>query len=126
MKLFGFCCFVVLGAGLAQADELHLRDGTIVIGTYVGGSQKEVYFQRTPAGADMYPLFMIESVKFNAVPQTVPNIVPGTSMAPGASLNNSPKPAPARVRDLVAARLQWAFALLFPPSLTADLAHSAH
>ena len=109
--------FSMCAANLAFADELHMRDGTVIVGTYVGGTQKEVYFQHSPAGADMYPLFMVESVKFNSVP----------SFPPGPSAKTTPNTAPSpRLTEVLATRLKWAFALLFPPASAAELANSAH
>jgi len=118
-------CLAALAAAATQADELHLRDGTMMVGNYIGGSQKEVWFQRTPAGAEVFPLFLVESVKFN----TVPNVVPGSASNappvtnPHASLGASRLSAWA---DAWAGRVKWAFALFLPPPLTAQLTHPAH
>jgi hypothetical protein len=60
-------------AAVAQADELRLLDGTVILGTYVGGTQQEVYFQHTPAVSNMYPLCMVESLRFNPTPTFAPN-----------------------------------------------------
>ena len=113
-------CVVLFSAcamNFAYADELRMRDGTVIVGTYVGGTQKEVYFQHSAAGTDMYPLFMVESVKFNPAPNFVP----------GPSAKTSPQTAPSpRLSQILAARLKWAFALLLPPTSAAELAHSAH
>lgn len=49
---------------VARADTLRLRDGTVITGTYVGGSQTEIWFQRGPSGAQAFPLYTIESVRF--------------------------------------------------------------
>lgn len=119
----------------AQADELHLRDGTVIIGAYVGGTTKEIYFQHTPAGSDMYPVFLVESVKFNPAP----------SLTPGAALkspSHSTAPGPVAVRPALstaaayraasaapmnlAARIKWVFALFLPPPLAAQSAYPAH
>lgn len=122
------CVFLLAAVAMvAQADELHLRDGTVIVGAYAGGTQKEIYFQHTPAGSDMYPLFLVESVKFNSIP----------SLTPGASLNNPPsksapgtlpKTAPASytAASSLAAKIKWLFALFLPPPLTAQLANPAH
>lgn len=123
---WGRCLFLLLTVSVATraADELHLRDGTVIVGTYVGGTQKEIYFQHTPAGSDMYPLLMVESVKFNATP----------GLVPGASLQGSPASPPshpaaapsAAAPDNMAARIRWVFALLFPPSPAPKLASASH
>jgi len=106
------CTAALLCAGAAKADELHLRDGTVIIGAYVGGTQKEIYFQHTPAGSDMYPVFMVESVKFNPAPGLQPN-----ASAPGPGRGFT---------DVWAGRLKWMFALFFPPAPAAQLACSTH
>jgi hypothetical protein len=123
-----FLLAATVTAMAANADELHLRDGTVIVGAYVGGTQKEIYFQHTAAGSDMYPLFMVESVKFNAMP----------TLAPGTSLKSTPKsmPRPAMLQDAaapgsaapinLAARIKLEFALFLPPPLTVQLAHPAH
>ncbi len=96
---------VTAALSATASDELHMRDGTVIVGTYVGGTDKTVYFQHTAAGADMYPLFMVESMKFNATP----------AINPGASLNGSNKISPAngpfRLTNEIAARMQSAVAL---------------
>ena len=113
-------------ASMLCADELHLRDGTVILGAYVGGTQKEVYFQHTPAGSDMYPLFMVESVKFN----TVPSLTPGAWLpAPRQTPHVEPavlRQQPASMREQLNARLKWIFALLFPPQLAAQFPHPAN
>ncbi|MGH8101280.1 MAG: hypothetical protein ACREIW_08275, partial [Chthoniobacterales bacterium] len=68
---------VVLGilASFGRADSLRLRDGTIIIGNYVGGTQTEIWFQRSPAGAEAFPLFAIESVRFgNLIGSAAPRL----------------------------------------------------
>jgi hypothetical protein len=122
-------CLAALAAAAAQADELHLRDGTMMVGNYIGGSQKEVWFQRTPAGAEVFPLFLVESVKFN----TVPNVVPGSAsnVPPVASPRPTPHASLGASRlsawaDAWASRVKWAFAIFLPPSVTAQLAYPAH
>jgi hypothetical protein len=107
-------------AAMAQADELRLRDGTVILGTYVGGTQKEVYFQHTPAGSDMYPLFMVESLKFNPSP----TLTPGAALhAPGG---NPIAKRPAGFTEVWETRLKWVLALLLPPTLAAQSARPAH
>jgi hypothetical protein len=108
-------CLVVFVGAVVHADELHLRDGTVIVGSYIGGTQKEVYFQRTPAGTDMFPLFMVESLKFNTVP----------TLTPGASSQSPKTNHPASFAQSLTSQLKWAFAILFPPTVTAQLAHPA-
>jgi hypothetical protein len=117
-----------MGAALAAGDELHLRDGTVIVGNYVGGGQKDVWFQRTPAGPEIFPLYEVESLKFNTVPSVFPSSSRGTAPDPSYhSLNTTPAHlADRHMADSWTARLKWAFALFFPPPLTAQLAHPAH
>src|ERR1700693_1549344 len=91
--------FLLLSTVIAAdaADELHMRDGTVILGSYIGGTQKEVYFQRPAAGTDMYPLFMVESVKFNATP----------ILTPGAQTAPAPSAAPG-LSAMLATRVKWA------------------
>lgn len=109
-----FCLLAAAALSATAADELHMRDGSVIVGAYVGGTDKAVYFQHTPAGADMYPLFMVESVKFNATP----------AINPGASLNGSIKVTPANgaseFTKAMAARIQWVAALLLPARFAAQ------
>jgi hypothetical protein len=116
MKWPRILCLLAIAGMSARADELHLKDGSVIVGTYVGGTQKEVYFQHTAAGSDMYPLFMVDSVRFNSVP----SLAPGASVRPAPPVN-----APAHPDSLVA-RVKLAFALLFPPTLTALSTPPAH
>ena len=115
-------CLTAFVATVARADELHLRDGTVIVGSYIGGSQKEVWFQRMPAGADVFPLFMVESLKFNSVP----------SLAPGSSARGAPpgaNPRPGSLNNwagIWTGRVKWAFALFLPTTFAAQLAHPAH
>jgi hypothetical protein len=121
MKWGRFLFLLAACAAVAQADELRLRDGTVILGTYVGGTQKEVYFQHTPAGSDMYPLFMVESLKFNPTP----TLTPGAALhAPGGNLIAT-RPI-ASFTEVWATRLKWVLALLLPPTLAAQFAHPAH
>jgi len=116
MKWTRILCLVALMAPSVPADELHLRDGTVIVGSYIGGSQKEIWFQRMPAAADVFPLFMVESLKFNSAP----TLAPGTAAGSAAAANLQ-----ARLNSWTG-RVEWAFALFFPPPLTAQLAHPAH
>jgi hypothetical protein len=62
-------------ASLAHADTLRLRDGSVIIGNYVGGSQTEIWFQRSPAGAEAFPLFAVESLRFgNLIGSSTPSL----------------------------------------------------
>jgi hypothetical protein len=56
----------------ARADVIRLRDGTSLVGRYVGGTRTEIWFQSNPQGAQAYPLFLVDSVKFG--PAAFPEI----------------------------------------------------
>jgi hypothetical protein len=120
MKWTRVLCLAALVAPIVPADELHLRDGTVIVGSYIGGSQKEVWFQR-PAGAEVFPLFMVDSVKFNSVP----SITPGAATAAPFAANRRADLLKAWA-DTWTGRVKWAFALFFSPPSTAQLAHPAH
>jgi len=128
MKWTLILCLAAMAAAFAQADELHLRDGTVMVGNYVGGGQKDVWFQRTPAGPEIFPLYEVESLKFNTVPGVFPSSASGA--VPNSSFHSlsttPPHLADRHMADSWMARLKWAFALFFPPPLTAQLAHPAH
>lgn len=112
-----------------QADELHLRDGTVIIGAYVGGTTKEIYFQHTPAGSDMYPVFLVESVKFNPAPSLTPGAAlksPPQGTAPGSVAAHPAATNAALAPVNLAARIKWVFALFLPPPLTAQSAYPPH
>lgn len=64
MKQFRVLMLLVLTLAAARADVLRLRDGSVLTGNYVGGTQTEIWFQRSPAGAEVFPLFAVESLKF--------------------------------------------------------------
>jgi hypothetical protein len=121
MKWGRFLFLLAACAAAAQADELRLRDGTVILGSYVGGTQKEVYFQHTPAGSDMYPLFVVESLKFNSTPTLTPS---ATFRAPNGGTPVAKRPASSTAAW--AARIRWMFALLLPPALAAQFAYPAH
>jgi hypothetical protein len=123
MKWIRILYLAAIAATFAQADELHLRDGTVIVGNYVGGGQKDVWFQRTPAGPEIFPLYEVESLKFNTIPSVFPGSAKGA--VPDASLHPQSTML-AHVADTWKSRLEWAFALFLPPPLTAQLAHPPH
>jgi hypothetical protein len=132
MKWGRFLFLLAACAIVAQADELRLRDGTVILGAYVGGTQKEVYFQHTPAGSDMYPLFMVESLKFNTTPTLTPGAMlhdSGRGSKQAAPQGVAQKPAGGvRTGDTQTwtARIRWMFALFLSPASTAQFAHPAY
>ena len=60
---------VLLSLPLAAAygDELRLRDGKVISGYYVGGNQKELWFQSNGVGADVYPTMVVQSLQFGGL-----------------------------------------------------------
>jgi hypothetical protein len=107
----------------ATADELHLRDGTVMEGSYIGGSQKEIWFQRTPAGPEVFQLFLVESLKFNSIPTLAPS---ASAVAPVPISRARGNAVQARGSDHWTGSVKWAFALFLPLSLAALLAHPPH
>ena len=79
MKQFRVLMLFVLTLAAARADVLRLRDGSVLVGNYVGGTQTEVWFQRSPAGAEAFPLFAVESLKFGGVLGFAPSYQPGNA-----------------------------------------------
>jgi hypothetical protein len=67
MSLLKIAALLGCAVSFAQADTLRLRDGMVIVGTYVGGTQTEIWFQRSPAGAEPFPLFAVESVRFGTL-----------------------------------------------------------
>jgi hypothetical protein len=55
-----------------QGDVLRLRDGRNISGYYMGGTQKEVWFQSNAVSAEAYPTLMVESLQFGAVNSSFP------------------------------------------------------
>src|SRR5580658_8900185 len=110
MKWTRVLCLAAMAAAFAEADELHLRDGTVIVGNYVGGGQKDVWFQRTPAGPEIFPLYEVESLKFNTVPSVFPSsargVLPDSSSHP---LGTPRSTTPPRIADMWKSRIEWAF-----------------
>ena len=72
LRIAVLLCFL---ASFVHADTLRLRDGTVILGNYVGGSQTEIWFPRGPAGAGAFPLFIVESLRFgNLIGSAAPNL----------------------------------------------------
>jgi hypothetical protein len=67
-------------ASFAHADTLRLRDGTVIVGSYVGGSQTEIWFQRSPAGAEAFPLFAVEGLRFGTLMGSTAPALPAPSV----------------------------------------------
>jgi hypothetical protein len=67
---------VLLGLAFsaAQGDVLRLRDGRTIMGSYVGGTAKEVWFQSNAVSAEAYPTFLVESVRFGSTLSAAPEI----------------------------------------------------
>jgi hypothetical protein len=66
--LFGF----VFSA--ARGDVLHLRDGRTIMGSYVGGTAKELWFQSNAVSAEAYPTLLVESLRFGSTLSGAPEV----------------------------------------------------
>ena len=87
MNLIRTTAVLLAALAAARGDVLCLRDGRTVVGYYTGGTDKEIWFQSNPLGADCYPTFLVESVKFG--PMEVPPPHQGASAPHGKT---SPAP----------------------------------
>ena len=104
MKRMWMLYLILLAPAAANADELRLRDGVTISGNYLGGTQKEMWFQRSTGGTEMIPLFLVESLKFDGV------------LGPIPSAKHRPAEAKPQVQpaNTLLSQVKWAFALLFP------------
>jgi hypothetical protein len=125
MKWTRVLCLAAVMTPAVSADELHLRDGTVIVGSYVGGSQKEIWFQKAPSAPEVYPLFLVESLKFNFIPALAPDTA-ATAPAPGAHAPAHASAVQSGGNVVWVGPVKWGFALFLPPPLTALLAYPAH
>jgi hypothetical protein len=72
-----------LGASLAWADSLELKNGSLIKGKFIGGTETEISFQ---AGSSVqnYNLADIVSLKFDSERATSDQLKPSTSSLPSA------------------------------------------
>ena len=82
---------LILGALLlmsclnARGDILRLRNGTTLEGKFISGSEKGIWFERTPEGSTLYPLSFIERMTFG-------------TYVPYSALNKNPKSETAKAK----------------------------
>jgi len=99
----------VLTPALAFADTLELKNGSVIKGTFIGGSEAQLSF-RVGSTVQHYAVSDIVSLKFDSdggraasnngfAPRPEPNYAPTPAPAP----NYAPTPAPAPVRASVPA-----------------------
>jgi hypothetical protein len=89
MRLSTLSVLLIAGATLAAADQLNLKNGNVVEGTYLGGTARQVRFD-VRGGVQTYEIDQVRSISFaedSAPPQ--PNY---------SDRNNVPPPAPRQVQ----------------------------
>ncbi|HEV2961447.1 MAG TPA: hypothetical protein VG649_06435 [Candidatus Angelobacter sp.] len=62
---YGFAAFVCLLASSAWADSLELKNGSLIKGTYVGGTESQISF-RVGSSVQQYDVADIVSIKFES------------------------------------------------------------
>ena len=78
-----FVVLVTLAASTALADELRLRNGAVLTGSYVGGDARSVRFIGSDGSLQTYSVGDIESLQFLTTP---------TAVAPAPAPAASPQP----------------------------------
>jgi hypothetical protein len=58
----------------ARGDILRLRDGRTIMGSYVGGTARELWFQSNAVSAEAYPTLLVESLRFGSTTSGGPEI----------------------------------------------------
>ncbi len=93
--------FALVFAGLAAADELRLRNGSVVSGSFVGGDTRSVRFIGPDGNVQTYSVGDVESVSFvttpmaSMAPATTTSSASTSTAAPVApSLSNTAPPEP--------------------------------
>ena len=69
-------------AELAHADILRLRNGEVIEGKFISGSDAGIWFEKLPREASVYPLTLVESVAFGSgflTKQDSPPVIPAKS-----------------------------------------------
>ena len=84
MKLKVNCGFVIalwLGASLAWADSLELKNGSLIKGKFMGGTESEISFQ-VGSSVQKYNLADIVSLKCDSERAASDQLKPSTSSLP--------------------------------------------
>ena len=81
--------FVLLPIGMLNADTLELKNGSVIKGSYVGGSDTTISF-RVGSSVQQYSLADISSLKFDERESAAPARAPGFAER---SPENAPSPA---------------------------------
>ena len=79
---------VLLLSGLALADELHLRNGAVITGSYIGGDTRSVRFIGPDGNVQMYSVDGVASIHFVTAAAVAPTVA-----APPPSRTVSSQPA---------------------------------
>jgi hypothetical protein len=88
----GLTAVVCLSASLALADSLELKNGSLIKGEYMGGTQTEISF-RVGSSIQRYPVSDIVSLRFEA----------DSAPAPARPATSSPAPTPAPAKPATVA-----------------------
>ena len=86
---YGFLTALTLAASMAWADSLELRNGSLIKGKFLGGTQTEISFQ-VGSTVQKYSVADIVSLKFDSE---------GGANAPAPQLQNSPPQPPSSLPD---------------------------
>ncbi len=87
---------ILLAASSAVADELRLRNGAVVTGSFVGGDTRSVRFIGADGNLNTYAVGDIESLRFVTAPTAVAPLAP-TAPQPQPYRAAAPAPPPASV-----------------------------
>ena len=91
----GFVLALTLAASIACADTLELKNGSLIKGKFMGGTQVEISFQ-VGSTVQKYNVADIVSLKFDSegtTSSTTPGAPPGTTPAPPPDATSGPTPA---------------------------------
>src|SRR5437764_292983 len=73
---YGFVVFICLLASSAWADSLELKNGSLIKGTYVGGTESQISF-RVGSTVQQYDVADIATIKFESSEATRSSSQPG-------------------------------------------------
>jgi hypothetical protein len=87
---------ILLAASAAVADELRLRNGAVITGSFVGGDTRSVRFIGADGNLNTYAVGDIESLRFVTTPTAVAPLAPAAPQ-PQPYRAAAPAPPPASV-----------------------------
>lgn len=110
----------LLAIGMLNADTLELKNGSVIKGSYVGGSDTTISF-RVGSSVQQYPLADISSLKFDERESSVPARSPGfAERSPDNGPGNYAPAVPAQAPDSSAAMTSSAPATTSIPRTTSQ------